>query len=51
MEDAMSDNEKKHEDDAKQNELPVCTKSFDPESQRLQDDDAPCVDGENRDKV
>lgn len=46
----MSDKEKKHDEEVKKKELPVCTKSFDPESQRLQDDDAPCADGENRDK-
>ena len=45
----MSDNQNQS-DKPKTDELPVCTKSFDPESQRLQDDDSPCVDGENRDK-
>ncbi len=45
----MSDNENQSETrDA--SDLPPCTKSFDPENQRLQDDDEPCVDGENRDK-
>ncbi len=46
----MSDKEKKEKKDVAQNELPVCTKSFDQENHRLQDDDDPCVDGENRDK-
>ncbi|HHU37338.1 MAG TPA: hypothetical protein GXZ47_08930 [Treponema sp.] len=34
----------------KTEEVPVCTKPFNPESQRLQDDDEPCSDGENRNK-
>lgn len=45
MSDKQNQSEKTETD-----ELPVCTKSFDPESQRLQDDDSPCVDGENRDQ-
>lgn len=45
----MSDNQNQNET-RNTADLPPCTKSFDQENHRLQDDDEPCVDGENRDK-
>ncbi len=42
----MSDQDNKP--DASEAELPPCTRSFDPESHRFTDEDAPCRDGETQ---